>query len=399
MKIAFLHPDLGIGGAERLVVDAALALKSNSHEICIFTAHHDETHCFPETKDGSLNTIVIGDWLPRSVCGRFYAVFAYIRMMYAAIYLMFYSDFYPDIVFCDQVSACIPVLKLKRAKVIFYCHFPDQLLTDRKSWLKRLYRSPLDYIEEKTTGMADKILVNSNFTAQVFRDTFPSLNHKELKVIYPSINIEKFLRPLTNSETQIKFKASTVFLSLNRYERKKNISLAIEAMVCLRKSLAPKEFDGVLLIIAGGYDERVEENKIHFQELEDLCFARGLLENIRFLKSPSDDQKRNLFHCCTAVLYTPSNEHFGIVPIEAMLMGRPVVACDSGGPLETILQEETGYLCNATPSAFADKMILLAKDKSLARELGTAASEHVRRKFSFQKFTSQLSAVVESLAQ
>lgn len=172
MKIAFLHPDLGIGGAERLVVDAALALRSKHHEICIFTSHHDENHCFSETKNGSLKTVVIGDWLPRCLFGRFYAVFAYLRMIFAAYYLAFRSDFQPDVVFCDQISACIPVLKLKGLKVIFYCHFPDQLLTGRKSWLKRLYRFPIDWLEEKTTGKADKIVVNSNFTGLVKNFTY-----------------------------------------------------------------------------------------------------------------------------------------------------------------------------------------------------------------------------------
>lgn len=58
-----------------------------------------------------------------------------------------------------QVSACIPVLRLsrQRKKVLFYCHFPDQLLTQRKSALKRLYRAPLDWLEERTTGMADMV--------------------------------------------------------------------------------------------------------------------------------------------------------------------------------------------------------------------------------------------------
>lgn len=394
MKIAFLHPDLGIGGAERLVVDAALALKFESNEVCFFTAHHDKNHCFPETKDGSLDTVVVGDWLPRSVFGKCYALFAYLRMMYAAFYLIFRSNFEPDIVFCDQVSACIPILKLKGLKVIFYCHFPDQLLTNRKNWLKRLYRFPLDWFEERTTGMADKILVNSRFTAQVFRETFRSLKHKDLEVVYPTINVENLLRPLADAQSIIRTNASTIFLSLNRYERKKNISLAIEALVCLRKVLTPKEFAKIHLIIAGGYDERVAENKLHFEELNSLATERDLLQSISFLKSPTDEQKRTLFHCCTAVLYTPSNEHFGIVPLEAMLLGRPVIACNSGGPLETILDEETGYLCDATPNAFAEKMSLISKDKSLARELGTAASEHVRRKFSFQKFRNKLSVLV-----
>ena len=50
MKIAIVHPDLGIGGAERLIVDAAIELKNRGHEVTIYTSHHDPNHCFPETK-------------------------------------------------------------------------------------------------------------------------------------------------------------------------------------------------------------------------------------------------------------------------------------------------------------------------------------------------------------
>ena len=46
MKITFLHPDLGIGGAERLVVDAAVALCGKGHRVTVMTGHHDRQHCF-----------------------------------------------------------------------------------------------------------------------------------------------------------------------------------------------------------------------------------------------------------------------------------------------------------------------------------------------------------------
>jgi len=68
LRIAFLHPDLGIGdfitlvlmddvlitpgGAERLVVDAALGLQSLGHTVDIYTSHWDSQHCFEETKNG-----------------------------------------------------------------------------------------------------------------------------------------------------------------------------------------------------------------------------------------------------------------------------------------------------------------------------------------------------------
>lgn len=164
VKVVFLHPDLGIGGAERAVIDAALALKSRQHNVEFVTCHHDPNHCFQETKDGSLKVTVVGDWLPRSLFGRCMALCAYIRMIVAACYLVMFSSIQYDIIFCDQISACIPVLRLSRKKVLFYCHFPDMLLTKRQTCLKRLYRGPIDWLEEKTTGMADCVLVNSKFT-------------------------------------------------------------------------------------------------------------------------------------------------------------------------------------------------------------------------------------------
>lgn len=50
LSVAFVHPDLGIGGAERLVVDAAIGLQSLGHKIVMYTSHHDPKHCFNETR-------------------------------------------------------------------------------------------------------------------------------------------------------------------------------------------------------------------------------------------------------------------------------------------------------------------------------------------------------------
>ncbi len=163
-NIVFIHPDLGIGGAERAVIDAAIALKSKGHSVRFVTAHHDRHHCFEETINGTVGVTVVGDWLPRSLCGKFQALFAYLRMIVAAFYLVLFSGLQYDMIFCDQISACIPILRLKKTKILFYCHFPDLLLTERKSTLKRIYRFGIDWLEEKTTGMADLILVNSQFT-------------------------------------------------------------------------------------------------------------------------------------------------------------------------------------------------------------------------------------------
>lgn len=51
-NIVFFHPDLGIGGAERLVIDAAVGLQNLGHQVTIFTSHCDPSHCFDEARDG-----------------------------------------------------------------------------------------------------------------------------------------------------------------------------------------------------------------------------------------------------------------------------------------------------------------------------------------------------------
>jgi alpha-1,3/alpha-1,6-mannosyltransferase len=53
-NIVFFHPDLGIGGAERLIIDAAVGLQKRGHKVTIFTSHCDPQHCFDEARDGKL---------------------------------------------------------------------------------------------------------------------------------------------------------------------------------------------------------------------------------------------------------------------------------------------------------------------------------------------------------
>lgn len=324
--------------------------------------------------------------------------------MMAPLYLLFVapvdSDLADcDVIFCDQISAPIPMLRFltNRPKIVFYCHFPDQLLTKRDSFWKALYRRPIDWIEQATTGYADSILVNSRFTESVFRQTFPKLKDKELHVVYPSCDFSAFDKRMTfHTDLKLDRDVTAVFLSVNRYERKKNLQLAIHATAELQRYLRSNHPNQrVHTIIAGGYDERVDENKEYYSELVNLSVDLKCEDLVTFLRSPSDDEKRSLFHACRAVLYTPTNEHFGIVPLEAMYMQRPVIACKSGGPLETIVDGETGFLCHPEPQSFVNAMLKFVLDKSLAQEMGSEGKTHVVKNFSFEKFRDQLDILVQ----
>ena len=288
LKIIFIHPDLGIGGAENLVVNAAMAMKNMGHTVNIFTAHHDKNHAFEETKpNGELDGLVhvYGDWLPRTIFGLFYKWCTVVRMIYVTIIVCLTKRC--DIVFCDQESVIVPILRFRGWPVLFYCHYPDKLLcVNRSTFLRRFYRNILDYIEVLTTTTADLVVVNSNFTLDVYKKSFKSLI--DPLVLYPPINENKLIKPnLILKEKQDEI----ILLSINRFERKKNIGLAIDSFIALQKLVAPKIFSKIKLIIAGGYDSQNSENIEHLKELKNKVINLVFKSQIVFKPSISDVEK------------------------------------------------------------------------------------------------------------
>ncbi|XP_022142935.1 alpha-1,3/1,6-mannosyltransferase ALG2 isoform X2 [Momordica charantia] len=396
MRIAIIHPDLGIGGAERLIVDAAVELASHGHDVHVFTSHHDKNRCFEETLAGTFPVTVYGDFLPRHIFYRLHAVCAYLRCIFVTLCMLFMWPSF-DVILADQISVVVPLLKLKRStKVVFYCHFPDLLLAKHTTILRRLYRKPIDLIEESTTGMADLILVNSKFTASTFANTFKHLNAQGIRpaVLYPAVNVDQFDEPHSSK---------LGFLSINRFERKKNIGLAISAFAKLGTLeggiLQDYNAADVSLIIAGGFDKRLRENVEYLEELRNLAEREGVSDQVTFITSCSTLERNALLSQCLAVLYTPEDEHFGIVPLEAMAAYKPVIACNSGGPVETIKNGTTGFLCSPNPQEFSLAMAKLIQDPQMAARMGREARQHIIESFSTRIFGQNLNRFLVDVAR
>lgn len=391
-----------------------------SVQVHLYTAHYDPNRCFPETKSGAFEVRTAGSWFPRSIMGRCIALCAYIRCILVSFWLSWTSKRSRqeyDVIIVDQVSAVIPFLSLlTKARILFYCHFPDLLLASRRSTLHSLYRKPLDWIEETTTGMSDCVLVNSGFTKEVFGKTFPRLAKRGIKpeILYPAVHIpsdkdlenaEQTWKSILPDEVSKLIDSGPTFVSINRFERKKGIPLALQALHQLvqemepsssRKSNEKDEPSFPNLIIAGGFDRRLAENVEHLEELKEEARKLSLNDSVGFLTSFSDEQRAALLAKAVAILYTPPDEHFGIVPLEAMAAKRPVIACNSGGPLESILDGETGILCNRNSSEWATAMAKML-NKNFATTLGMRARHHVKENFSRDAFGGRLDQIIMEL--
>jgi alpha-1,3/alpha-1,6-mannosyltransferase len=387
VHVAFIHPDLGIGGAERLVVDAALCLQAAGHRVTIFTAHHDRQRCFEATRNGALDVRVRGGVLPAHVAQRLHAPCAIARMSYLAAALAVQRG-HVDVVVCDLVAHAIPVLRsLTRAPVVFYCHFPDLLLTPpRRTVAYRAYRRPIDWLEAVGLRMADRVVVNSRFTAQRLQEAFPRREF-EPQVLHPGVDDTRYAGAVDDPEP-------ATILSVARYVGGKNVGLAIDAFAALRQRLPRETVERWRLVVAGGYDDRRQECRDTRLALQTQVRRLGLADQVQFLFSVTDAERLRLLARCRCVVYTPIDEHFGFVPLEAMASGRPVIAVDSGGVRETVRHSETGLLCAPTAEAFADALASLIRTPSVARRMGEAGRTHVAEHFSHRVFGARLEAIL-----
>lgn len=88
-----------------------------------------------------------------------------------------------------------------------------------------------------TTAMADLLCVNSEFTRETVKETFPCIRTRCIHILYPTLNTKFFDSGGTTKLNEIPKRARHIFVSINRYERKKNIGLALEAFSLFLKFL------------------------------------------------------------------------------------------------------------------------------------------------------------------
>jgi alpha-1,3/alpha-1,6-mannosyltransferase len=177
----------------------------------------------------------------------------------------------------------------------------------------------------------------------------------------------------------------------------------------------------------GGYDPRVEDNMMTLVSLVDAARSHSLTYNvvapsssnvaippfnitkvepdILFLLNFTTAQRTALLtaNSTLILLYTPENEHFGIGPVEGMFCGLPILACNSGGPTESVVDAEddrTGWLRPPQPDLWAKVLesvvAMSAKERS---ELIERCKRRAREYFGMEAMAESLQdALLKSVA-
>jgi phosphatidylinositol alpha-1,6-mannosyltransferase len=229
---------------------------------------------------------------------------------------------------------------------------------------------------------ASMVVANSAYTARLAESAGASA--AKLKVAHPSPGFTAADVALYRSASASKFAwemrdnhalgIGFMVLSAARLVERKGMDTLIRAVAILKK-----RGRRISLAIAGDGPDR--------KRLDDLALTEGVEEQVRFLGAVGQSELQALLAACEVFVLAPRSigpdvEGFGIVYLEAGLLGRPVVGSRTGGVPEAVLDGRTGLLVTPDdPTALADAIQKLMDDPELASRLGFEGRKRAEHEF------------------
>ena len=379
VRVCVYYPWLYLtSGSERTIVEIA---RRSRHSIHIVTNEYQPDATFPELRD--LNVQVLSRVPVKRTIGS--VGLACWRLLRQRLDVKQYDAL---LVVCEGLGDLV-ALRHPELPAFCLCLTPLRIAFDteyRRAYLPT--KAPVQRAAIRAGAWAFAVL--DRIAWRRYRRIFPISDEiqrriirgrlakpERMQVLHPGVDLEAFT-PASWREK--------VFFVPGRIMWTKNLELAIDAFRLFRARTGD---DAWRLRIAGIVDRKSEPY------LEKLRQHAGGDPTIEFRIRPGDEELRAMYRDCFATLFTAFNEDWGLVMIEAMASGKPVVAFNRGGPLEIVRHDIDGLLAEGTASAFADAMCRLATDSVLYDRLAANAPTGAAR-FGWQPFIDTLDEAIET---
>ncbi len=183
-------------------------------------------------------------------------------------------------------------------------------------------------------------------------------------------------------------------LSIGRLVERKGVRTLVEALPLVLRDHPTAE-----LVVAGGPDGRELDDDPHVRSLRATAAELGVADRVRFVGRVGRADVPALLRSADVVACVPWYEPFGIVPLEAMACGVPVVGAAVGGLLDSVVDGVTGLLVPPRdPAATAAALGRVLGDERLRLRLGRAAAEDVATRFGWPRVAELTETVYAQLA-
>ena len=221
--------------------------------------------------------------------------------------------------------------------------------------------------EKRIYQKAAKILTISQYTARSIQEQY-GIPAEKFSVIPFPIDINKFKPSVSRQIMTEKF-----ILMVGRVtDPRKNIKLLLKSFVQIKR-----HFPDLKLIIIG----RKPKNDKFLR----FCTKLGIENSVAFLGHVAEEELIRYYTQAQLSVLPSLQEGLGIVVLESMACGTPVVSTKCGGPEEIITHGENGYLVeNNNAEDLADGVCKLLADDALRRKMGKKAREHICQNYSLE---------------
>ena len=172
----------------------------------------------------------------------------------------------------------------------------------------------------------------------------------------------------------------SMLLFVGRIEPLKGLDVLLEAIVLMRQNGAFQKLPFCLSVIGGDQPENADTMSVEMIRLQQLCKKYDLLDLVALLGKRSQDTLPYYYSAAKVVVVPSHYESFGLVALEAMACGTPVVASDVGGLAYLVQDGQTGFTVPVgDPAALADRLTQLLQDVHLRQRMGQQAAEYARQ--------------------
>ena len=227
--------------------------------------------------------------------------------------------------------------------------------------------------EKKVIGIANRIIAATPAELAQLQWLY-DVNERKIQVIPPGVDLSHFY-PIPDDEAKEYIgipPCDKVLLFVGRIEPLKGIDALIEAIAIMKNRGAVV----CLTIIGGDPDLSPEALSSEMSRLQALCEQHGLTDLVAFLGRRGQDTLPYYYSAADAVVMPSHYESFGMVALEAMACGTPVVASQVGGLAFLIKDGETGYTVPADdPQALADQLEKIVTNPDLREGMAVHAEE------------------------
>jgi D-inositol-3-phosphate glycosyltransferase len=223
------------------------------------------------------------------------------------------------------------------------------------------------------------------------------LRSDKVRVIPPGVDLARF-QPMDKAAARSKLgwsQAEHALLYVGRIEALKGIDTLIRAMHFVRDQAPELAFR--VHIVGGDLEERFEALEGEMARLRALTYALGLQDQIEFLGSRSQEELPDYYAAADVVVMPSYSESFGMVALEAMASGRPVVASNVGGLTYLVQNGETGYhVREGQAQELAGRALTLLGDEAALQRMG-AAARAVAKTYSWARAAGEIEALYSEL--